>query len=134
MAKAGWKKAKTLDHVDSKLMVEKSSSFETKNFFAALEPKPDLPTRRQRLDPLTEYLECKIYYSQMRWAWFRYEFLGNTYALEVSRYYPEKNLAIDIDPKDREHLDLKERLLADNNIKYIIINSAGDIASLGGGL
>lgn len=135
MAKSGWKKGKTMDQLDAGLMSLRSSSLETKKFIPQERSKEDVWSRPQRLDPLTEYIGCKSYFAQMRWTWFRYEFLGKSYALEVSRFYQERNLAIDIIPgydpqKKTEHILLKEELLSQHNIKYVIIKSAGDIEGL----
>jgi len=129
MAKAGWKKAKTLDQIDAGLSALKSSSTETRRFLGTADSESqDLPTRRKnRLDPLTEKLKCSGYFHAMRWEWFKYEYGGVRYALEVSRFYQERNIAIDIQPKDKEHVELKRVLLQKHNIKYMVVDSFDDV-------
>ena len=129
MAKAGWKKAKTLDQIDAGLSALKSSSTETRRFLGVTDTESqDLPTRRKnRLDPLTEKLGCTGYYHAMRWEWFKYEYGGVKYALEVSRFYQERNIAIDIQPKDKEYVELKRILLQKHDIKYMVVDSFDDV-------
>ncbi len=130
MAKAGWKKAKTLDQIDAGLSTLKSSSSETRRFLGSNmdTESQDMPTRKKnKLDPLTEKLGCTGYFHAMRWEWFKYEYGGIRYALEVSRFYQEKNIAIDIQPKDKEHVELKRILLQKHNIKYLVVDSFDDV-------
>lgn len=133
MSKAGWKKAKRIDQIDAGLSTLKSSPSEVKKYLGpSVEPEAtDVPVRRKNeLDPLTKYLGCTSYYAAMRWEWFKYEYGGVKYSLEVSRYYQEKNLAIDIAPKDRSMIDLKISLLKRHNIAYVVLDSVTDLQSV----
>lgn len=137
MAKAGWKVAKRINQIDSGLAALKSNTTEAKNFMGAVATDTELvdpPPRKQKLDPLTDYLGCTRYYSQMRWVWFTWVDYGRRRPLEVSRYYDEKNLAIDIAPQDRTFIEEKAKLLKDHGITYIVLDSAGDIANLQGAI
>ncbi len=133
MSKAGWKKAKRIDQIDAGLSTFKSSPSEVKKYLGQSidTESQDKPTRKKNvLDPLTEYLGCTAYYAAMRWDWFKYEYGGVKYALEVSRFYHEKNLAIDIAPKDRSMIELKISLLKRHNIAYVVLDSVTDLQSI----
>ena len=133
MSKAGWKKAKKIDQVDAGLAAMKSSSSEVKHLLNQKMDSEytDLPTRKKnKLDPLTEYLGCQGYYASMRWEWFKYEYGGVKYALEVSRYYQEKSLAMDIAPVDRSMIELKISLLKRHNINYVVLDSVTDLKNV----
>lgn len=95
----------------------------------------DLPSptaaRRRRLDPLSDALGCANYYHKMRWHWFTFEFGGLHHPMEVSRFYKEKNLAIDIMIKEDAPISqLKARLLKEHGIKYAILKNPNDFEAL----
>jgi len=88
------------------------------------------PLKKQRLDPLTDRLGCTHYQQGKRWPWFLYEYGGVTYPLDVTRFYPERNLALDIKPQDRNLCALKSKMLREQGINYSALESVHDLDSL----
>lgn len=131
MAKAGFRKAK-LAQETQKAFLNKSMSLESKQFeeqqqeIDSKDLSPTFNTKR-RMDPLTEGLNCTSYYNKMRFE-FLYEMIGGKkYPMEVSRYYQEIKLAIDIGPIDADKLALKKILFKEHNISYQNLESATDM-------
>jgi len=119
MARAGFRKPKSKMELEE---VETSTD------------KPSLYARRQHLDPLTERLGEKGFYHRMRWPWLVIHYGGLDHPLEVSRFYKDQNLAVDIgnvDPMTAEH---KQKLFDKHEIKYVILRSAMDFNTLSGAL
>ena len=114
------------------------SSIETRHEPEVTQKKEDardVSYFRKRLDPLSNHLGITTegFYHNMRWEWFRYDFGGVSYPLQVALYYPSLNLAIDIAPNDsREVAEAKKKLLAEKKIRYAILASAGDFKRLEG--
>ena len=75
-------------------------------------------TRKNRLDPLTEALGCSGFQYNMRWTWLTYNYGGVTHPLSVSRFYPERNLAVDIGAIPVEILQHKRELCKENGVVY----------------
>lgn len=88
----------------------------------------DHPSRRQQLDSLTLSLGCTSYYIKMRWAWFTHCPYGVTLPLEVSRFYQEKKLALDIGVNQTDIMVAeKKKLLESNGVKYYVIKDVKDL-------
>lgn len=89
---------------------------------------------RKRLDPLSNHLGItnEGFFHNMRWPWFRYDFGGVSYPLEVALYYPSLNLAIDFGEEASETLEAKKKLLKENDIRYARLASPGDFKRLEG--
>lgn len=84
--------------------------------------------KRRRMDSLTEHLGCTSYYAKMRWTWFGHSPYGLFLPFDVSRFYHEKKLALDIGINQTSHIaELKKNLCAENGIKYYVISSALDL-------
>lgn len=139
MSKSGFKKSKTITE-DTSAIEQKSLHNEkafisnnTKNKLDDTEDKSDT-FRKSRMDALTERLGCTSYFHKMRWPWFKFEYGGVMYPLEIDRYYQEIKLAIDIGKVNESMKKYKEEVLKENNIKYIIIESATDMKNLALGL
>jgi hypothetical protein len=111
MARGGWKK-------QNKVEVEAD--------------KPSVYARKQKLDPLTERLGEKGFFHHMRWPWLVVHFGGLDHPLEVSRFYPTQNLAVDIGQVDQTTLEYKTKLFEEHAIKYVVLNSSMDFMSLSG--
>lgn len=86
--------------------------------------------KTRRLDPLTENLGCTSYYHKMRWHWLSENICGVRYPLEVSRYYHDIKLAIDIGADAKVKTDIKKHLMQENGIEYVCLESANDFEAL----
>lgn len=143
MAKAGFRKAK-LAHEVQKNFLDKPMSFEQRNKMAAQQEsdrafeetseKNDAFGRKRRMDPLTESLGATCYYHKMRFAWLCEMIGGINYPMEVTRYYQEIKVAIDIGPEDPKKIELKKQLFEMHEIKYIVLETANDMKTLSEGL
>lgn len=135
MAKSGWKKAKALDQDRSALLTKTLSREVAPEFSSQESESKDVFTKRaNRLDPLTERLGCTSYFHKMRWPWLTYHFGGLDHPLDVSRFYQEKNLAIDINPKDQRLVKHKAVIFAKQNIQYVVLENAADFVRLEKGM
>lgn len=128
-AAAAWRQTENVTS-DNSALVEKSLASEKK--FIEIKPKKDEsdfdPVRKQRLDILTNHLGCTSYYMNMRWTWFGHNPFGKWLPLEVSRYYHEKKLAIDIGTNfSPTIIEIKKKLLESQGIQYYVITSATDL-------
>jgi hypothetical protein len=96
--------------------------------------KADKPSRRRTaIDPISSLLGVtnENFYYKMRWSWFQAFESGLLYPLEVDRYYPEKNLAIDFDYQTEEQLGKKKTKLEEQGIRYVAIQELPSIECLG---
>jgi hypothetical protein len=90
-------------------------------------------SHRRKLDPLSAVLEVTSgYFHRMRWSWLTFPYGGIEHPLEVDRFYPSKNIAIDIIGKndDADMILYKTKLLNSHGIKYIRLLSEGDTQTL----
>lgn len=90
----------------------------------------DKPSRRRNtLDPLTQAIGEDGYFLNMRFEWLHIIFEGIRYPLEVTRYYKNKRIAIDVcsSDKDPENSKTKEKLCKENDIRYFILKDMADV-------
>lgn len=103
----------------------------------AFEPefKDERPKReRRRMDPMTEALGCGEYgyIFEKRWEWFTMELYGVQIPMRVTRFYQQRNLALDIhpDPHQKSLQVLKRKLCEANGIQYFVIESHEDFQKM----
>lgn len=130
MAKAGFKRSSRDTRIEAA-----PKSFETRANAISVDYDKDKNPRKKRLDPISDVIGASDqgYYYKMRWSWLTQEFGGINYPLEVTRYYPKINLALDISTQESdETLELKKKLMALHGITYKILNHPNDLAALQG--
>lgn len=100
----------------------------------ALSEKEQRRGRRRHMDPLTETLKCTSYYHDMRWPWLKMEVGGMVYPLSITRFYHEKNIAIDIGPQKEFVAKEKKKLCDEKGIKYACCESPAQLEQFARGL
>jgi hypothetical protein len=134
MARAVTRKSKPVNDLKSTIMLKSLSSEKRHAVEKRGSELPDAFQRRQVVDPLTKHLGCTYFYQSMRFKWMVHEILGLKYPMEVSRYYPELKVAIDIGQVLVDEIAIKQELCEQNGVRYINIESAGDMKNLAMGL
>lgn len=118
---ADWKKATRKSTTPQKGMETREPKLESKDVKT---------TYKNRLDVLTEALNCTSFMHKMRWPWFVYKWGGLDHPMDVDRFYQEKNIAIDVGLKNPDLIPVKEKLLKENGITYLQINNPRDVEAL----
>jgi hypothetical protein len=136
MAKAGFRRTRNVNEDTPSLMAEKSSLHQASVFGGMTEPeKSDVKTKRlNRLDPLTDRIGADGYFHKMRWSWFTFEFGGVHHPLDVTRFYKDQKIAVDIGHIEPGMAKYKQQALSTHGIKYYVLESAGDFSRVLKGL